>query len=304
MGELGGSPFSVIRRFPLNVIPAKAGTQLSAYGHSSFSHEGRRKEKIALYKVPFVFYWAGMDFKLAIERNRAPLLVEVLKLFAMIGLTEGVTIERISRPLHRQVMGILRKAESAVRRLIVAAARDIVLEPRNPARQGQGKSPDKPRPKPKAKPKQKRKRRPLFNLFDQLTRFRYRIKKRRRPEPRISVVDLGNDPMFPIYVVVRQQEPPPAAVKKKADDGTVSTRNLIRRLSACFDAVQDIQGHAMRLARWEARPKEERRPERWSPLRSGRPPGFRQKAKHVIDDILKECHWLARLGNPPLDDTS
>jgi hypothetical protein len=242
-----------------------------------------------------------MDFKLAIERNRAPLLVEVLKLFAMIGLSEGVTIERISRPLHRQVMGILRKAESAVRRLIVAAARDIVLEPTEPR-------PRKPRQKPSAKPdgepKQKRKRRPLFNLFDQLTRFRYRIKKRRRPEPRISIVDLGNDPMFPIYVVVRQPEPAPAAVIKKADDGTVSARNLIRRLSACLGAVQDIQGHAMRLARWEARPKEERRPERWSPLRSGRPPGFRQKSKHVIDDILKECHWLARLGNPPLDDTS
>jgi hypothetical protein len=246
-----------------------------------------------------------MDFKLAIERNRAPLLVEVLKLFAMIGLSEGVTIERISRPLHRQVMGILRKAESAVRRLIVAAARDIVLEPEEPRTPRAGaKTSDKSKDKAEGEVKEKRKRRPLFNLFDQLTRFRYRIKKRRRPEPRISVVDLGNDPMFPIYIVTRQQEPPPAAVIKKADDGTVSTRNLIRRLSACFDAVQDIQGHAMRLARWEARPKEERRPERWSPLRSGRPPGFRQKSKHVIDDILKECHWLARLGNPPLDDTS
>ncbi|MBL8907809.1 MAG: hypothetical protein JNM20_14145 [Rhizobiales bacterium] len=247
-----------------------------------------------------------MDFKLAIERNRAPLLVEVLKLFAMIGLTEGATIERISRPLHRQVMGILRKAESAVRRLIVAAARDIVLEPEEPR-------PARPRAKTSNKAKgkadgegeakEKRKRRPLFNLFDQLKRSPHRIKKRRRPEPRIQVMDLGNNPMFPIYVVVRQQEPPPAVINK-ADDGMVSAKNLLRRLIAAADALQDIPRHAMRLARWHAKPKEERRPERWSPLRPGRPPGFRQRARHVVDEILKECHWLALQGNPPLDDTS
>jgi len=248
-----------------------------------------------------------MDFKLAIERNRAPLLVEVLKLFAMIGLAEGVTIERISRPLHRQVSGILRKAESAVRRLIVAAARDIVLEPEEPRPpRPRAKTSDKAKAKGKVEGevKEKRKRRPLFNLFDQLIRFRHRIKKRRKPEPRLQVMELGHNPMFPIYVVVRQQEPPPAAVTKKADDGMVSAKHLIRRLLAAADALQDIPRHAMRLARWHARPKEERRPERWSPLRPGRPPGFRQKARHVVDEILKECHWLAQLGNPPLDDTS
>jgi hypothetical protein len=246
-----------------------------------------------------------MDFKFAIERNRAPLLVEVLKLFAMIGLTEGATIERISRPLHREVMGILRKAESAVRRLIVAAARDIVLEPEE-SRPPRPRAKDSTKEKAKAEgeAKEKRKRRPLFNLFDQLTRFRHRIKKRRKPQPRLEIMELGNNPMFPIYFVVRRQEPPPPAAVKKADDGMVSAKHLIRRLLAAADALQDIPRHAMRLARWYARSKEERRPERWSPLRPGRPPGFRQKARHVVDEILKECHWLAQLGNPPLDDTS
>jgi len=248
-----------------------------------------------------------MDFKLAIERNRAPLLVEVLKLFAMIGLAEGVTIERISRPLHRQVLGILRKAESAVRRLIVAAARDIVLEPEEPRPpRPRAKTSDKAKAEGEAKEKRKRKRGFLFGLFDPPRRTRKlfgRRPKQRRPEPRISVIDLGNNPMFPIFLVTRQQEPP-AAVVKKADDGMVSAKRLIRRLLACADALQDIPRHAMRLARWQARPKEERRPERWSPLRPGRPPGFRQKARHVVDDILKECHWLAIQGNPPLDDTS
>ncbi|MBL8893573.1 MAG: hypothetical protein JNJ53_03165, partial [Rhizobiales bacterium] len=66
----------------------------------------------------------------------------------------------------------------------------------------------------------------------------------------------------------------------------------------------DIPRQAMRLARWQARPKEERRPERWSPLRPGRPPGFRKRSIHEVDDILKECDWLARNVMPPLDDTS
>ncbi|MBL8908600.1 MAG: hypothetical protein JNM20_18155, partial [Rhizobiales bacterium] len=90
----------------------------------------------------------------------------------------------------------------------------------------------------------------------------------------------------------------------KVDDGTVNAKPLIRRLMAVLDAVQDIPRHALRLARWQARPKEERRPERWSPLRPGRPPGFRRRPIHEVDDILKECHWLAIDGNPPLDDTS
>jgi hypothetical protein len=84
----------------------------------------------------------------------------------------------------------------------------------------------------------------------------------------------------------------------------VSAKHLVRRLKAALDALQDIPRHALRLARWEARPFDERRPERASPLRSGRPPGSRQRSKHEVDDLLKECDWLARLGNPPRDDTS
>jgi hypothetical protein len=259
-----------------------------------------------------------MDFKLAIEHNRAPLLVEILKLFAMIGLAEGVTVERISRPLHREVLKILRTAESAVRRLIVTAARDIVVEytPRPPAgpKKPKTSSGDKPKAKPKAdgEAKPRRKRRPLFNLFDALRRVGHFFrKKKRRFEPRIRVLGDPPDTRHRMYTDLgTRPEPPPAppppVVEEKApiDDGMVSTANLIRRLLAVLDAVQDIQGHAMRLAHWEARPKEERRPERWSPLRAGRPPGFRQRAKYAVDDILKECHWLARLGNPPVDDTS
>jgi hypothetical protein len=71
-----------------------------------------------------------MDWNFAIERNRGDLLPVVLGLFTLIGLTEGGMVERLSRPVYRRVLRALRSAESAVRRLIIVMARDIVVEPR------------------------------------------------------------------------------------------------------------------------------------------------------------------------------
>ena len=240
-----------------------------------------------------------MDWNFAIERHRLPLLGLVRALCAEIGLTEGGTVERVPKPVHRYVLRILRTAESAVRRLIVAAARNIVVEPREPrpAKPRQKSSP-KPKPKPDGEAKPRRKRRPLFNLFDTLKRFGRRFRKKRRgPEPHVHSIES----------FFRQKEAEIAAAQarqKVVDDGMVNAAPLIRRLMACADALTDIPGQAMRLAQWQARPKEERRPERWSPLRPGRPPGYRRRAIHEVDEILKECDWLARLGHPELDDTS
>ena len=248
-----------------------------------------------------MFHMAYMDWNFAIERWRLPLLGVIAELFAEIGLTEGGTIERISKPLHRFILRRLRTAESAVRRLIIAAARDIVVEYK-PRREGQAKpkaaSEGKGQAKQDAKPKSKRRRGFLFNLFDPLKRIGRRFKKKRRgPEPHVHSIES--------FLRQRQAAVVPAKTEQVAvDDGTVSAKNLVRRLAAVMDAVQDIQRHAMRLARWQARPKEQRRPERWGPMRPGRPPGFRQRPIHEVDEILKECHWLARSVNPPLDDTS
>jgi hypothetical protein len=238
-----------------------------------------------------------MNQNSAIERWRVPLLGHVLALFAMIGLTEGITLERIPKTLHRRVLLVLRSAESAARRLIVATARDIVLEPEPQRERPAAAKPKKSSPDKEARPK--RKRRPLFNLFDAFKRFggRRPKKKPRGPEPHVHSVES----------FFRQKQAEIAAAQAKqqvVDDGMVNAEPLIRRLLACADALQDIPGYALRLARWQARPKEERRPERWSALRVGRPPGFRQRPIHEVDEILKECHWLAIAGNPPLDDTS
>ena len=70
-----------------------------------------------------------MDRDFAIERSRGRLVAVVLELFAEIGLTAGGMVEKVSRPVYRKVQRVLRSAESAVRRLIIASARDIVVEP-------------------------------------------------------------------------------------------------------------------------------------------------------------------------------
>ncbi|MBL8908362.1 MAG: hypothetical protein JNM20_16940, partial [Rhizobiales bacterium] len=161
-----------------------------------------------------------MDKASAIEHQRLPLIGHVMALFAMIGLVEGGIVERVPKPLHRAVLRILRTMESAVRRLIVAAARDIVLEPPKPR-------PPKPSQKPSARPKSDGEARPR--------------KKRRGPEPRAYFVPPDPpDTRHPIVRGLRQPvpEPPPPppppppapVVEKKADDGTVNAKPLIRRL--------------------------------------------------------------------------
>ncbi|MFN0193853.1 MAG: hypothetical protein ACKVP5_18080, partial [Aestuariivirga sp.] len=70
-----------------------------------------------------------MDWDLAMNRNRDALLRIVASLFAMLGLSEVSAIDRIPRELHTAILRILRPAEAAVRRLIVAAARGMVVKP-------------------------------------------------------------------------------------------------------------------------------------------------------------------------------
>jgi hypothetical protein len=253
-----------------------------------------------------MFYSTWMDWDFAIERHRESLLLIVAALFAKIGLAEnGGVVERLSRPVYRQVLGVLRRAESAVRRLIFVAARNIVVEPREPrlAREqskisGMGKVKDKP----------KSKRGPLFKLFDPPKRFKKfygRPALRRGVEPRVRIIDY--DPRIPEFLRSQFLAPAPVPAapvlveEDDVDDDTVNAGPLIRRLLAIKSALEDIPRQAERLAHWRARPVEERRPQRSSPLRIGRPPGFRQRAKHEVDEILKECHWLARNVEPQLD---
>ena len=215
------------------------------------------------------------------------------------------------KSVYRYVLGILRTAESAVRRLIIAAARNIVVEPRkaHPAKprtkaSSNGKGQAECKGESRGKSKRKRKRDWLFRLFDppkRENRAYGRPPKRPQVEPRIHV--FGYDPRIPEFLRGQPAPPSPPVLEEKVivDDGTVNARHLCRRLLAIVAALQDIPRQARRYARWRDTPIEDRHPQRESALRFGRPPGFRQRPKHEVDEILKECHWLARNAEPVLD---
>ena len=118
-----------------------------------------------------------MDWARAIERNSEALKGIVAELFAMLGLAGEATVSRIPQPLHRAVLRVLWPAESAVRRLVVIAARGLVVKP----------APSRPKPVgPIGKGGGSRP--PSFQLFDTRKNFeclrQHRVKYMRNP-PRI-----------------------------------------------------------------------------------------------------------------------
>src|SRR5688572_21009275 len=191
----------------------------------------------SLDSVPYLFYGACMDWAFAIERNREPLLRIVAALFAMIGVTEAGQVERLSRPVYRAVLLVLRPAEAAVRRLIIVAARGMVVKP-SPVRSapvglaisgtGQG--------------------RVSFQLFDPRRRFDQahgRQTRSPRPQPRIRLIEVAFDPRIPLF---RQPEPAPAAPAPKKDD-SVNAKPLCRRLAAIKGALETCRA---RRGAWRA----------------------------------------------------
>ena len=160
---------------------------------------------MSLDNVPYMLHGACMDWAFAIERHREPLLRIVVGLFAMIGLTENGAIERLSRPLYRLVLGILRPAESAVRRLIIVAARDIVVEPR----------PKRPFPTGRViarKGKGQSKRGASFKLFDPRKRndgvYGRRHKGRKSNPVFMSSISIPEFPCFSVNSPLPQRRLP------------------------------------------------------------------------------------------------
>ena len=218
-----------------------------------------------------------MDWARAIERNSEALQGIIEALFAMLGLVGDATVSRIPPLLHRAVLRVLRPAESAMRRLIVIAARGIVVKlaasrPMPVGHMiGKGSTP-----------------RPSFQLFD--PRKNFALTHRRtftRNPPRIHI--FGNDPrvaaLWPAPRPVVEPPPPP--------DGLVNAERLSRRLQALNFALDDLPRQARRLARWRLRRETAKAPKFKSPLRPGHPPGYRRKSVHEVDEVLIECHGLA-----------
>jgi hypothetical protein len=216
-----------------------------------------------------------MDWARAIERNRDALTGIVAALFAMLGLVGGARVGRIPRGLHRAVLRVLRPAESAVRRLIVIVARGLVVKP----------APSRPIPAGGIAGKGGA-RRPAFPLFDPRKNF----------APRRRYVSERCAPRVLLYwnedgeLVSPRRDPP------LPPDDTVDAGRLCRRLEALKLALADLPRQARRLVRAKARRERLRalRPTFVSPLRPGHPPGHRKKPVHEVDDVLFNCHLLAR----------
>ena len=219
-----------------------------------------------------------MDWDAAIKRNSKALKGIIEVLFALLGLDGGDAASRIPRSLHSAVLGVLRPAKSAVRRLIVIAARNVVVK----------LAPSRSMPEGKKIGKGAGNRLPSFQLFDPPKRRKpIRVMKVTRLVPRIRFIDY--DPrisaLFPAPRPVVEPPPPP--------DGLASATRLHRRLQALKLALDDLPRQAKRLVRLQARRKASPDFKPTTPLRSGHPPGYRRKPIHEVDEVLVKCDWLA-----------
>ena len=297
-----------------------------------------------------------MDWNAAIEKNREALKRVLAMLAAMAGLSaltsplagedgsarrgkaepgEGYSYDRpttLPRPLHRAVLGLLRPAEAAVRRLIIVAARGIVVvlppaRPRKPEptqsmlRKGIGTGIVMPRGfRPghsRAAPRSL-----ALPLFDPLPRWGASPRPGPSGVPRISIPGLTQP--FPV-----PRAPSP--------DDPIDAARLALRLGALGRALDNLPREARRFARWRAARHATGTPadaqngkhraaagaqkgktaagrfRRVWPLRPGRPPGGRlafydpdawggRKNIRDVDEILAHAHALACYALSP--DTS
>ncbi|MDQ6437541.1 hypothetical protein RB623_26095 [Mesorhizobium sp. LHD-90] len=269
-----------------------------------------------------------MDGSGPIEKNREALKRILLMLVSMAGFADGGST--LPRQLHRAILKLLRPAESAARRLIIAAARGIVVT----------LPPLRPR-KPKPKTNETVLRRlgiavTMSNADFARAEAARRAAALRAARPRILNLSLL-DPLKNPFRVRRRYVPAHAAPRIRSlfddspcrplpppptPDDPIDAARLGQRLEALGRALDDLPGQASRFARWKARHDAARardreisaaavaqgkqaavRFRRLSPLRRGRPPGGRLSrydptAIHPrnireIDEILAHAHALA-----------
>ena len=183
-----------------------------------------------------------MDWDQIVERNRERLLAALAPLLAVLGFDLRRRLE-MPRHFYRSWLILLRPAESAVRRLIVMAARGIVVK-LGAARGFPAGLALKLRLAAKAADEE---RVPAFGLIDPLKHFApadFEWSKewgkdwgKEQVIPRISVPGLF-DPVFP--------EPAPVPSR----DDTIDTAALVRRIAAlksALDGVNDTQNKAEAL---------------------------------------------------------
>lgn len=227
-----------------------------------------------------------MDWALAITHNRDQLLRILAALFAMAGLAEGGSVSTLPRHLYRAVLLVLKPAESAVRRLVIIAARGLVLKAHAARLAHKGSQPFPHITAPTV---------PAFSLIDPRKKFAPDdfVWGQVKTIPHIRTFG-SYEPLFaPLW-------PPfnPAHQTPDAND-PLSVSGLCRRLLALKLALDDLPKQARRMARLDARrlaqcqSQKPLRPGLLPACRPGRPPGLRKRAVREVDQVLRECHHLA-----------
>ncbi len=217
-----------------------------------------------------------IDWTLAVTRNRDDLLRLLAVVFLTLGIAGGVAVARLPRHVHLSLLRVLRPAEAIARRLIAIAAREISVTPRTA-----GPAPSS------AIPRGKKEREPVFALFDPRRQIGPIKKRVAGHGPNIRHFD-GFDAPVPEW-----QEASP--------DDMVDVARLIARAKALRAALDDIPAQARRLARMMAKREAAGRPP-IRPMRPGRPPGYRERWTHPVDELLSDCQELALMALAP--DTS
>ncbi|WP_442580401.1 hypothetical protein ACSBOB_34040 [Mesorhizobium sp. ASY16-5R] len=277
-----------------------------------------------------------MDWTAAIDKNREALKRVLAMLVAMAGLgaggqfpffrQKGTAVQNeaqaeksklppaltLPRNLHRAIAKLLRPAEAAVRRLIIVAARGLVIT-LPPLR------PRKPKPKPIE---------PLLRGFGIAVTVSREDRRRAATARRAAELRAARpkkrslplfDPLRPWSVrrwpVAADGAPSGMPFRRLPGDDPVDATRISLRLQALAAALDDLPGQANRFARWRARneaaiAKEKLRQEagiapfrragkpvrfhRIWPLKPGRPPGWRPKSTHEVQDVLEVVHGLAQ----------
>lgn len=240
-----------------------------------------------------------MDWNAAIEKNREALKRVVAMLVTMAEMAGGSST--LPRHLYRAVLRPLRPAESAARRLIIVAARGLVVSlppPRKP----------KPRPmhaalrslgiavvvspgdlvgiaaaRQAAAARAAGPNRLSLPLLDPL-RSPFRLGRTYVPARAVPRI-------WSFGATARHAVPPPSS-----RDDPVDASRLKLRLAALASALDNLPAQARRFARWKAR-RDAGLARRLWPFRPGRPPGSlahrHRRTSDEVHDILDVVHGLA-----------
>jgi hypothetical protein len=221
-----------------------------------------------------------MDWVCTIDRNRRALALVVAAIAALIGGRDDQG--PITRAVRRAALALLRPAEAVARRLVVMAAEGVAAPPPRPA-------PVIPAGAARAGFRDSL---PAFRLIERQPRLQpLRLVAPPRGVPRIRAFWAAPRPATAALIASPTRNPSPGP------DTPVDAAPLRRRLAVLEAALADLPRQARRLALWRARFARRRAGEPAalapSPLRFGRPPGWRPRPGRAVDELLRECNLLA-----------